>query len=714
MFKRVKFNTLPIAVLTVLLFICLSAAVGIYATGNVRVAQAAEITAPKTLEELREADPYEVAKLSYFDGRQYGYLTPVRNQGSTGTCVVHATIAAVEASILREGIDPDLTPEELDLSEFNLSWQVWNRDGSVDPLGNTPGFEYSGDWTNSTAVDSNIATLLQWTAPRQTYGEDDFRFTKEGEVKYILEESFSFNINQTEEIKAAVAKYGSVTIGYCAGELFDNIYYSSKGITTGGHESVIVGWDDNIPASYFQGGKTPTINGGWLIRNSWGTGYHDNGYFWLSYDAYFYHGICAFDMGLRSDYGNNYYYDGKYNGSVSLSGNPIKASAIYEAKGGNDEKCELVKGANVNVRGINVEITVDFYKNVTANKNDNCNVKVNLPESGIHVATVTRTVHGEGFYYIELDEKDWFSVDKGTYFSTVVTLTPQGISCGIGYCYETGSNKAYDMTYYFNPQTGQWINSAEYMIGDYGCVFRIKCYTVFADYKDISESEISLEKDSYTYTGSAFEPIVTVTYENKVLTSADYTVSYVNNINAGEASVIVTGIGDYAGSKIKSFIIDKAESPGFSFNDLPVEYENGAIRAPANAKLLSDILLPEGWEWQNSDSDLVNDMEATAVYVGVDKENYENLTQTLHITVERVADGDTDTDDDTDNSTDSSDTDNNTGNDNSAESGIDNNGDIDKSENNDFNWAWLALPAGIIIIGAVVAVVIIKGKKKNG
>ena len=688
MLKKVKLHKL--VALTILLFLCLSAAVGIYAYRNENAAQAAEITAPKTLEELREADPYEVAKLSYFDGRQYGYLTPVRNQGSTGTCVVHATIAAVEASILREGIDPDLTPEELDLSEFNLSWQVRNRDGSVDPLGNTPGFEYSGDWTNSTTVDSDIATLLQWTAPRQTYGEDDFRFTKEGEVKYILEESFSFNINQTEEIKAAIAKYGSVTIGYSAGELFNNIYYSSKGITTGGHACVIVGWDDNIPASYFQGGKTPTINGGWLIRNSWGTDYHDNGYFWLSYDAYFYRSIYAFDMGLRSDYGNNYYYDGKFNGSVSLSGNPIKASAIYEAKGGNDEKCELVKGANVNVKGINVEITVDFYKNVTANKNDNCNVKVNLPESGIHVATVTRTVSNSGFYYIELDKKDWFAVEKGTYFSAVVTLTPQGISCGIGYCYETGSNKAYDMTYYFNPQTGQWINSAEYMIDDHGCVFGIKCFTVFADYeynKDISKSEIRLEKDSFIYTGSAIEPSVTVTYENNVLTSADYTVSYVNNVNAGEASVIVTGIGEYKGTNTVNFNIEKAKSPGLSFNDLNVEYQDGEIRAAENAERLSDIPLPEGWEWQNADLALVNEMEATAVYIGADKENYENLTITLRIIVESVIDGDADTDTDT---------------------------DTDTPEENGFNWAWLALPVGIIIIGVIAYILIVKSKKRNG
>ena len=674
MIKRVKLRKLLIVALTILLFLCLSAAVvGIYAYGNENVAQAAEITAPKTLEELREADPYEVAKLSYFDGRQYGYLTPVRYQPSR-TCWAHATIGAIEASILREGIDPGLNAETFDLSEHNMAWQNFNRDGSVDPLGNTPSYIYSDDnWNRGYSLRAGITPILQWAAPIQTDGKDDFRFAREGEVKYVVKDIIDLSFAGKEVIKEAIVKYGGITMGFNAYNLHaESIYYSGiRASRYEGHACVIVGWDDDIPAEYFKGGEQPQNNGGWLIRNSWGTNYHDQGYFWLSYDCGLGSEVFAFDMGLKSDYDNNYYYDGSCdnmfisNNNVNDDVNPVKAAAIYEAKCGID-KVELVKGANVGIysgrlESVDITVRVDFYKNVTADKNDRLNVEVNLPESGEHVATVTRTVHRSGFYYIALDEKDWFDVDKGSYFSAVVSVY-NGMLYG---CREDDSDSvACSMTYKYNYNKGLWSHRTyDSESTTYTAIPSIKCYTVLAE--DISKSEISLEKDSYIYTGSAYEPSVTVIYENKVLTSADYTVSYVNNINAGEASVIVRGIGDYAGNIIKSFIIKKAESPVFSFEDMDVKIKNGKIIAPDNAKYLSDIPLPEWWEWQKPDSKLIFNMSATAVYIGDDKDNYENLTKTLRI----------------------------------------------KSKYGDL--VWLALPAAVLIVGTIAALIVQRKEKKG-
>jgi hypothetical protein len=63
-----------------------------------------------------------------------------------------------------------------------------------------------------------------------------------------------------------------------------------------------------------------------------------------------------------------------------------------------------------------------------------------------------------------------------------------------------------------------------------------------------------------TYTGRAIEPTVTVKDGTITLAlTTDYTVSYDNNINAGNASVTVTGAGNYAGSTDSaSFTINKA------------------------------------------------------------------------------------------------------------------------------------------------------------
>ena len=63
-----------------------------------------------------------------------------------------------------------------------------------------------------------------------------------------------------------------------------------------------------------------------------------------------------------------------------------------------------------------------------------------------------------------------------------------------------------------------------------------------------------------TYTGNAIEPEVIIKDgETKLVKDKDYTVSYINNINIGEAKVIITGIGKYSGSVTKTFNIKEKE-----------------------------------------------------------------------------------------------------------------------------------------------------------
>ena len=65
-----------------------------------------------------------------------------------------------------------------------------------------------------------------------------------------------------------------------------------------------------------------------------------------------------------------------------------------------------------------------------------------------------------------------------------------------------------------------------------------------------------------TYTGAPIVPSITVSLDNKTLTEGtDYTVYYVNNIDVGTATVIVTGEGNYDGVCKKTFEINKASNP---------------------------------------------------------------------------------------------------------------------------------------------------------
>lgn len=69
---------------------------------------------------------------------------------------------------------------------------------------------------------------------------------------------------------------------------------------------------------------------------------------------------------------------------------------------------------------------------------------------------------------------------------------------------------------------------------------------------------ITLSATSFAYDGTAHQPVVTVKHGNRTLTqgaSADYTLSYMNNVNAGTATVVVTGQNNYAEQQEKTFTI---------------------------------------------------------------------------------------------------------------------------------------------------------------
>ena len=71
-----------------------------------------------------------------------------------------------------------------------------------------------------------------------------------------------------------------------------------------------------------------------------------------------------------------------------------------------------------------------------------------------------------------------------------------------------------------------------------------------------SLAKATFKVSSKTYTGAAFTPEPTVKLGDTVLVKdTDYTISYKNNVNAGQATVIIQGIGQYTGTAEKTFTI---------------------------------------------------------------------------------------------------------------------------------------------------------------
>lgn len=120
---------------------------------------------------------------------------------------------------------------------------------------------------------------------------------------------------------------------------------------------------------------------------------------------------------------------------------------------------------------------------------------------------------------------------------------------------------------------------------------------------NLENATVTLDAVSSEYTGSDIEPTVQVSFENThyegdaLENGVDYTVKYANNKNVGEATVTVTGIGNFEGSKTASFeitrkaitvkaddaskLFDEADDPEFTAtvdglvegDDFELEYE---------------------------------------------------------------------------------------------------------------------------------------------
>ena len=117
------------------------------------------------------------------------------------------------------------------------------------------------------------------------------------------------------------------------------------------HAVTIVGWDDTYSADNFKNeeGKTPEGNGAWLVKNSWGassnefpnkgTGWGDDGYFWLSYYDRSITGIESFDFDTNSYGDTTQYYIDQYDylpeftSVTNSSTNPLSSANIFTAEG---------------------------------------------------------------------------------------------------------------------------------------------------------------------------------------------------------------------------------------------------------------------------------------------------------------------------------------------------------------------------------------------
>ena len=89
------------------------------------------------------------------------------------------------------------------------------------------------------------------------------------------------------EIKNHIKKYGGIGTVTNSGQIlkYNGQYVQcDKGTSSPDHGVTIVGWDDNFAATNFPYSSRPKKDGAYLVLNSWGNGWGDEGYYWISYE----------------------------------------------------------------------------------------------------------------------------------------------------------------------------------------------------------------------------------------------------------------------------------------------------------------------------------------------------------------------------------------------------------------------------------------------
>ncbi len=295
-----------------------------------------------------EVMPYGIIPEKY-DSRDYGLVSPVKDQGATGTCWAFSALAACESSLMARG----QTDTFEDFSELHLAYTTYHDqydalgcfDSTFDPNFLDDNL-YAKDWLN---VGGFYNTALYALASWQGIVSEDVNHGQYSAKKMETVYASLFEIFDTEEyysldslhvqnainvyvtnpaaVKSLIMEYGAGTVHINSDSLNSetNTFYSPYDVGVN-HVVTLVGWDDNYPRENCEVyGEIPLNDGAWLIKNSWGTYLGDEGYYWVSYESKeLASGPVQFiDLEPSDNYDNNYQYDDVFDSdNILCNGNP--------------------------------------------------------------------------------------------------------------------------------------------------------------------------------------------------------------------------------------------------------------------------------------------------------------------------------------------------------------------------------------------------------
>ena len=386
-----------------------------------------------------------------------GFVTDVKNQQDSGNCWAFAALASLETCVLKASNKTfNFSVENMkNLIEMYSAygWKMETNEGGYNgmPMG------YLASWLGPVN-----ATL----DPFDDKGTLSPLLDSEMHIQniYVLPARTSYTDN--DAIKEAILKYGGLYASYyhSAGYLNSktNAYYDPY-TGNGNHAITVVGWDDNYSKNNFY--TTPAGDGAFIVKNSWGSSWGDNGYFYISYYDRVLFAVNkdnqAFTYILNDTvrYTKNYQYDVAGMTDYLITGKKtVWYQNIYNATG-NEAIAAVSTFFNT---------TVDYEISIYVND------VLQLTQNGRH--------EGSGYYTIPL--KEYVPVAVGDIFKIVVKLAnPQNGYAAVPISEQLSTTRCYYApgVSYFSNDGKKWTDLYDYSASAYSHTYnsQVACLKAF-------------------------------------------------------------------------------------------------------------------------------------------------------------------------------------------------------------------------------------------
>lgn len=358
----------------------------------------------------------------------------IRNQSPYGICWCYASLANLEINLIKKG----LADRSVDLSEHHTAF--YSNYSVPDLLGNSGtdtsyyvdseagGVPYYNIGGNQAMV---AQALMNWkgAADESLISRDMVEAGLDAQSQEIAYGHNVFHMSNwyvvpatdSAAMKEAILRYGSVSIMYNSGGNYFNYSTAAQYCPDSAsvdHAVAVIGWDDFYNKNNFK--TTPKENGAWLVRNSWGASWGDEGYFWLSYeDTSLYQSAYAFEGMSADTYDNNYQYDHTTGYQYYLINH---AANVYTAKA-NGDKMEKLDAVGIFLGNSGIEYSVQIYTNLTdSSKPTSGEPALETPVTGI--------TGYAGYYMIPLQQSIY--LEPGDTFAIVFDLNKEGEAPYVG------------------------------------------------------------------------------------------------------------------------------------------------------------------------------------------------------------------------------------------------------------------------------------------